>query len=217
MRVYSFGDSWAYGSELKPGDRTFGQILADKLRITHINHGTPGFSMGNVMLSLLEQTANLTKDDIVIVILPPDIRWYTMTKTKAWKSLQSNNQEWIDYFVEKPIEYFIHHHNIFLYTMQSALKDKQCKYVLCHNYGNLQILPQYENLIDRSVLLSEHSLTQLLSDDDWNDNYDIDKKSDGPPRFTGKYFLGNYNHPNQLGHKRIAELINDKLKIYGNK
>jgi len=35
--------------------------------------------------------------------------------------------------------------------------------------------------------------------------------------FSGKYFKGNHHHPNELGHKRIAELLLNKLEKFDEK
>lgn len=215
MKVHSFGDSWAYGAELKKGDRTFGQLIADRLKIKHLNHGMQGFSMGNVLLSVFDKSDTLAPNDLALVVLPPDIRWYSMDMEGNWQTYKRNSEGYEEYFLQKPIDWFIHHHNIFMYTMQSIFKDKRCKFLFMHNYGNLVIYNQYHRLIDRNNILSNKSLTELLHENSW-DNYSQEKKSDGPRDdfFKGKYFEGNKDHPNQLGHMKIAELINNKMKLY---
>ena len=57
------------------------------------------------------------------------------------------------------------------------------------------------------------SLTTLLGGNDYYESWNL--KSDGPTtKIKGKsiYFEGNDVHPNELGHKKIAELIKEKIK-----
>ena len=55
------------------------------------------------------------------------------------------------------------------------------------------------------------SLTTLLGGNDEYESWDL--KNDGPSadNSTKKYFIGTHGHPNELGHKRIAKLIKDKI------
>jgi hypothetical protein len=83
-----------------------------------------------------------------------------------------------------------------------------------HNYGLLEI--QYKDLIDLNYFLTseDNSLTEILNGDnrfDWN--YDERILDDGPhTKFRGKYFEGKIGHPNELGHKRITELVINYFK-----
>ena len=121
--------------------------------------------------------------------------------------------EWFEFAKDKPLDWFILHHNLFIYTIQTLLSKKGCKFLLAHNYGRLEILPQFKNLIDTDSFLSDKSLTFLLANSDW-DNYN-QYKEDCPPNehFTGPYFIGNKTHPNQSGHQQIAKLFMEKLNV----
>lgn len=216
MKVFSFGDSWGYGSELKPKEIPFGQIIANNLGVEHINLSKEGMSFPCIMFEIFDHAKKINEDDVVLIIIPPDIRWYSMDPAKKFYTVtpfKSTEEEWKNYVLKKPLEWFIHHHNLFMFSIQSLLKEKKCKYMMAHNYGTLKIVDPYVELIDTSVFLSDMSLTKLLGSNDWKENYT--KDSDGPDiEFTGKYFAGNITHPNQLGHKKIAELINQKMKLY---
>ena len=55
-------------------------------------------------------------------------------------------------------------------------------------------------------------MTTLLGGEDSYESWNL--KSDGPEennKDSGKYFEGNDTHPNELGHKRIVELIKEKI------
>ena len=212
MKVYTFGDSWGAGAELKPKEITFGKIIADKLNVEHDNLAVEGSSLGVILFTLLQNNNLITDDDIVLIVVPPDVRWYGMNVNHEFYPVLLDTDEWKRMLHDKPIDWFIQHHNLFIYSIQSVLNSKGCKYIMMHNYGELCIKPEFQTLIDNNVFLSNKSLTSLLSSSDWN-NYTLD--SDGPNiKFTGKYFAGNFSHPNQDGHYRIAELINEKMKLY---
>lgn len=215
MKVFSFGDSWAAGAELRPGQKTFSQLIAEELNVEHTTFSKEGFSLGQIMFSIFQNHESLTKDDIVLVIVPPDTRWYNMNTQTAPEmySIMGGMIEWFEFAKDKPLDWFILHHNLFIYTIQTILSKKGCKFLLAHNYGRLEILPQFKSLIDTDLFLSDKSLTYSLVNSDW-DNYNK-LKEDCPPNeyFTGPYFLGNKTHPNQYGHQQIAKLLMEKLNV----
>ena len=208
MKLISFGDSWAQGAELNRDEQPFIYWLADYYNCEYINFGQNGMSMGLVNKCILDNSNNISQDDIVTVVIPPDIRWYT-ENNGDWNTLTKENNEWKQMISNgKTIEWFKYHHNLFIINIILVLKLIGCKFVLMHNYGLLEL--QYENLINKKYFLSiDNSLTGLLNGNnnfDWN--YDCEFFDDGPHNtFSGKYFEGKQFHPNELGHKRIAELL----------
>jgi lysophospholipase L1-like esterase len=84
-----------------------------------------------------------------------------------------------------------------------------------HNYGGEFIIDRrFKSLINVDNFLNiKKSLTTLLGGNDYYESWNL--KSDGPTtKIKGKsiYFEGNDVHPNELGHKKIAELIKEKIK-----
>ena len=52
-RLAILGDSWAYGAELEPGEKSFGQIIGDYLNVTSVdNVAVPGSSIPHTVLQL---------------------------------------------------------------------------------------------------------------------------------------------------------------------
>ena len=95
-----------------------------------------------------------------------------------------------------------------------------------HNYGGeFTIDKRFKSLINTDNFLDiKKSLTTLLEANDGYQAWQKDKNLiDGPVGespfvelknrkvFNSKYFEGTCNHPNQLGHYRIKELIEDAL------
>lgn len=214
-KLLVFGDSWAAGAELKKDESPFAHWVADSLNIPYINRGIQGYSMGMILFQLIRHTYEITADDVVIVIVPPDVRWYDENAEQGFYSLMQWMEE--DYMMSlnnKTVEWFKYHHLLFIYTMQKILDEIGCYYVLAHNYGQLPTNETYRFPINYDKFLSRVDLTNLLSEevDDWQ-SYQLDE--DGPIHehtWHGKYFAGNVDHPNELGHKRLAEMF---LEHYG--
>lgn len=212
--LFVFGDSWGHGSELDlPKEKPFGHWLKLLLNCQHFeNASQPGASLGLVVQRLVGYLKNISDKDLVVIVVPPDVRWYDQSSSQGWFPLYLEDPRYATFLQDKTVEWFEYHHALFLYTAQRILEDIGCDYVLTHNYGKMPDLDSYglKNQTDR--FLSNHSLTTLLSGKDipWN-VYQFE--SDEPPLevFSGRYFEGKICHPNEEGHKIIAELIFNKI------
>jgi hypothetical protein len=219
-KLYCFGDSWAAGAELPRYQHSFAHWLARTLDIPYTNYGKEGSSLGLILHTLVTKSSQLFKDDIVIVIVPPDTRWYDENVTQGFYSVQNwQRDDYFKFLNNKTIEWFTYHHALFVYTIQKLLNDVGCYYIMAHNYGQISEYTKYNLPIDYSKFLSEQSLTDILSGHtvEWRsypkhlaeENW---YNQDGPPReiFTGVYFQGCKQHPNELGHQYIANLFEEK-------
>jgi len=218
-KIICFGDSWAYGAELQNPQFTehpFVHWVANEINLPYVNYGEQGASLGIILYKIVKQITNIKKQDIVLVVIPPDTRWYDENEREGFHSLMNWRRD--DYFKSlnnKTVEWFKYHHAIFVYTIQKILDDIGCYYIMAHNYGQIDEIKKFNLRVDYSKFLSEIDLTNLLSEvpHDWQ-SY-ADRYVDGPlynHEFSGKYFEGCVNHPNELGHKRIAELFLEKYK-----
>ena len=209
-KIYCFGDSWAYGAELKETEKPFVHWFAEELGIEYTNLGQEGASLGIVLHTLVMNIDKITADDIVLVIIPPDVRWYDENASQGFYSLmQWMKEDYMKSLNNKTVEWFKYHHLLFIYSIQKLLDDMGCVYIMAHNYGQLPDNSKYKIPVNYNKFLSNIDLTNLLSDkhDPWP-SYQL--KIDGPMHkhdFHGKYFEGNIDHPNELGHKQIAELM----------
>ena len=208
MTIYSFGDSWAYGSELQSNEYRFGDYLADYYNQVHKNYGERGWSLGAILHKIVTCYSEIDKNDLVCVIIPPDTRWYVIQMNYP---LTIGGAQFFNNNKQADLSHFIYHHSLFIMTIQNLLNRKKCNYVMAHNYGQLELDKHLTPLIDLDCFLSNHSLTALLNNgnQDWKNN--LNTNQDGPSKelFSGKYFAGNTNHPNTLGHKKIAQLMID--------
>lgn len=209
--LHVFGGSWGYGSELKQHEKPFAYYLGLRLNEPVTNHAKEGRSLGHIFQNVLSNIDNIHKDDYVVVLIPPDVRWYTISDNFNFRSLSLSDKEYQKLIKYYNVPWFQYHHNLFIYNIITIVTSKTTKLIMAHDYGNLVIIDLFKNLIDKKYLLSELSLTKLLVGDDWKNNYNLE--TDGPEDeiFKGKYFEGNINHPNQKGHMEIARLIYDKF------
>jgi hypothetical protein len=219
--LYCFGDSWTAGAELQYQEHPFGHWLAESLGNICQNYGQEGSSLGIILHTLISKINQITKNDIVIVITPPDTRWYDQNEQQGFYSVQNwQRDDYFRFLNNKTLEWFIYHHVLFVYAIQKILNDVGCNYILAHNYGQITDYKKYNLNVDHSRFLSEQSLTDLLSghEIEWQgypthlpaeNQFD----QDGPPAelFSGIYFQGCRQHPNELGHKKIADLLLKKL------
>ena len=234
--IYCFGDSWGAGAELNINENPFGYWLARDLGEKFINLSIFGNSYPLIVTQLFENFSNenkfsenklikiksgsfydIHKSDIVLIVIPPDIRWMEMDESSRFKpwTFDDDSERYMSWLGNKTKVWFRYHASLFTYTIQSALDSIGCKYLFMHNYGGEFIIDHgFKSLINPDNFLDiKKSLTTLLGGNDYYESWNL--KSDGPTtKIKGKsiYFEGNDVHPNELGHKKIAELIKEKIK-----
>lgn len=208
-QIFVFGDSWAYGSELNfsAGDKPFVHWFAQAVDRPYANFGVEGSSLAMVLKTLVDKSENITKDSVVLVVVPPDVRWYSETKRQGFYTIKDWD-EYVRVAGDHSVDWFIYHHAMFVYAIQKLLDDIGCYYLLAHNYGSVDKLKKYSFAIDYNKFLSDQDLTSILSNkiNAWTRLFH-DPEAE---LFTGKYFEGCIHHPNLLGHIRIAELMLEK-------
>ena len=220
--IYCFGDSWGKGEELNfdAGEKPFVHWVAKELGENYVNKSSGGGAFGSQCVQFFNNLYKIEKSSLLLVVIPPDIRWYDesygefSTITMHSGQVQTANRYW-EMFGKRTKEWFIYHQSLFMFSIQQACKQKGLKLLMMHNYGDLRIYPPFEQILNFDVILDRNkSLTYLLTDgmDDYGKTQ-FNMKNDGPPReiFVGKYFEGTKRHPNELGHKKIADLIIKKL------
>jgi hypothetical protein len=219
-KIYCFGDSWGAGAELNAGEHPFVHWTASTLNLPYENLSREGDSLGMILHTIVSSITKIDSDDIVLVIIPPDTRWYDENKEQGFYTLMNwQRDDYFKFLNSKTLEWFKYHHAVFIYTIQKILDDIGCYYILAHNYGQIAETKKYNLSIDYNKFLSNTDLTSLLSGrtSPWKsyaDHVPVEHRydQDGPDgqNFTGIYFEGCYQHPNELGHQRIAELLIEK-------
>lgn len=213
MKIFTFGDSWAAGAGLKKHENNFTYYLGKELGYETQNYGKSGSSLGQITHEFIRQHDKISSDDLVVVIIPPDTRWYTQNKGIIQSMQDYKSKEYKQFLKGKTGYWFLYHHSLFIHTIYNICKTKNISVILAHNYGELVFMRELGKLIPKDIFLdTTKSLTKLLGEKEWQDNYQLD--INGPPaeHFVGDYFIKNDNHPNELGHKRISELLLKKYR-----
>lgn len=213
--IYVFGDSWAYGYGLPDRNKNFGSLIGQYYSQPVENYSVPASSMGHITYEVMKHAEKFEPGDKVIVILPPDVRWYQINNGHA--SSLFNGMELYEDWLEKhgTEEWFTYNHSMFIYTLINICKQKSdiledVGLVLAHNYGKLNLHSYFP--IDDYFLDKEHSLCYLLTGKEWwETNYDINIDNHMSV-IKHPNFLPNDNHPNETGHKLIADMIVRRLE-----
>lgn len=222
--IYCFGDSWGAGAELKKGEKPFVALFNKPYK----NYSFQGNSYPKIVSQVFDYIHEINSKDIVLVVIPPDIRWIEQDG-KSFKPFNLNDDEYLKWVLHKDEYWFRYHASLFTYSIQSVLDSVGCTYLFMHNYGGEFIVDdRFKSLINTDNFLDiKKSLTTLLEANDvyqaWEKNVLPNSIIDGPISespfveikdrkvFNSKYFEGTASHPNQLGHYRIKELIEDAL------
>jgi hypothetical protein len=219
--IHCFGDSWAAGAELKKGQHPFVHWVAEQVGTDYNNFGKNGSSLGIIVHTITQKLTEIKPTDLVLVVVPPDTRWYDENLGRGFFSLSMDQPgDFLKFINYKTLEWFKYHHALFIYLIQKMLTDCGCTYIMMHNYGQISDTKKYNLNVDYDRFLSEHDLTTLLTETPytWTNYPDQSPKAAqfdstaGPPTdiFTGKYFAGCQCHPNELGHREIARLLIQK-------
>jgi hypothetical protein len=205
-----FGDSWPAGV---PGtkDHAFPALVGNNLGIESLNYSRPGSSIPELLIQFDQwKTQDYHKDKNYILIAcltnsnrfywNDDYRWFTVgnylhhdtSVEKFYK--HSYNQEAVDFYNSCCIGH-----------LKSLCNDLNISLYLVRNFESM-----YTDFKNNS--LSDTGLVQFLLDDPdaiWRD----DLKKQITKEKIGKGLFTDCAHPNACGHKKIADLLTDKLLL----
>jgi len=228
--IYCFGDSWGYGSELDlTKEKPFVNLIAEDLNISFKNKSVEGASFGQITHDIINH-CEFNLEDFVLVIVPPDVRWYYENIDNKISSLwvpdeSLFNDDTIDEIRKSELSLYVntithrkiwyeYHQSLFLFVLQEFFKEKHVHFLFVHNYGKLKIYESFNNLLLKENFLDlDRSLTSILTN--LEDINLIENQTDGPTKnmFIGEFFEGNGYHPNQLGHYEIKNILLKNKKI----
>lgn len=210
MKIMTFGDSWAAGWGLKKHEKNFTDFLAHFLRCKKINHGVSSSSLGHILHDFTKNIQYAKQNDFVIIVIPPDTRWYTQSSQHSFRSMLLGDKDYNKFIADKSDYWFRYHHSLFVYSIYSVCEQLNLNYILAHNYGELTFVQPFDQLIPDSIFLDRfRSLTTMLGGKDY---YNLDLKNDGPPDTVKGYnFIPNDTHPNEKGHKLISKMMLEKI------
>lgn len=204
-RVITFGDSWPAGAELIPGSRVFGKVMADTLNIEFDNFAQESTSIDHMILQL-QQSIELDKhhNSLAIFFLTECSRTvcFDKTGTPVNPFRTRYDQDYIRYLYNDYLGHF--RANVALLALQSMCKTAGITDYYIHGWTKFPITLagiDTDKIFDRGTCLN---LFKTL---------DTDPTDDPDFRFHkhNRYIKPNISHPNQRGHRKIAEELLDWL------
>lgn len=214
--VFCFAGSWGTSAELPADTPTFGDHFARHFNLPFKNCAKQQHGTGLVLHTLTTKLNEMSSDDIVLVLCPPDIRWYDQTSSGEFVPLTVDDRNYRYFLGNKQISWFHYHHALFIYSIQKILNDVGCRYLMALDYGNIDPIKSYPFKIDYNKFVSDQDLTSILvgiapgHGSSWLNT--LSEESPSEHIFKGEYFEGCRWHPNAKGHKKIADLFIDKYK-----
>lgn len=211
-KVLAFGDSWGYGWENEiPSETNFVKYFAELHDLDYENHCQCGNSLPVIFYRMLNFVESIQEDDLILVTIPPDIRWYRYIN-REYETLSLDKQADTKLFYKTHDDlFFKDNHLLYIIAIQKILENK--KYMMMINFGLLDKEHRGYTAIDYSRIMynGDQSLTQKLSmaKQPIFDSYNPTRDGPRNENFFGPYFEGNETHPNELGHRQIAELITE--------
>tara|TARA_B100001057_G_scaffold106027_1_gene103662 strand:- start:2746 stop:3396 length:651 start_codon:yes stop_codon:yes gene_type:complete len=212
--IYVYGDSFAYGSDLKSGEKNVSQCLSEKLNIEVINRAIPGNS--NIVMS-----HQLMEDIVLSKVIPGDTAFICFTETtrfSAWdEQLASGESTQISKYT--PIFPSNHspqkHHELFKWSCTS----EQGIYDLAHSMitmcnacecNGIQVIFGYAFGKTISEYKGETGGTKLHDMITYIENKNMQIADKRFCEFDKEYKYG--NHPNANAHKEYAHYISSYLE-----
>ena len=103
---YVFGDSWAEGYGLKEGEKNFAKWIAHLTDEKVVNHGECASSLGQITHTALHESVHWKEGDRIVVVTPPDTRWYNITNDRMSYSIFENTEERDRFIQDKNVAWF---------------------------------------------------------------------------------------------------------------
>jgi hypothetical protein len=221
MNLISCGDSWSAGAELQPGQQPFGELIAQQLGCNNfINQSLDASSISHLIVQLRQaiqqcQEQNLDLSDTVAVFfltsIDRDLIWSeTLPKGTGFAGHYDPPYQQPEEILLNPNDP-LHHHwyrtyhsdtlsmfraNTSLLALQQICQHHKIKDFYVWGWQTHQLWPEIN--MDRFYQKGQARAVDCFTDDKTVPVVEIKKLSP-------QYFWPNGSHPNQLGHKIIAE------------
>jgi len=196
----SFGCSWPNGSELKPGEKTFGELLAEKLNIpTFYKDSVTSSSIPHLIVQLKESIAkkHVVPDATLAVFFLSGIDrdFYYNNEVQHLSIYQTDeiSRTWYKQFhSQKLVEYRV---NTTLLALSAICEQHGIDDRYIFGWDQIKLWDE----IDRTKFFDagNRSAKDLFSDDRTANITDLYNK-------RNYYIAPNMGHPNQEGHRKIA-------------
>lgn len=198
----TFGDSWAYGIELQPNEKPFGQIMAEKLGVDFKNYAWWSTSIEHLVFQLRQFIEERPKFDHVtsVFFLTDYSRTLTIEPTQVIE-IDVHDPKFKSYYqTVYSDDLGIFKANVIMLALQHICQQYKINdYYICGWTPIEFTLPG----IDKNKIFRQGLNTCA-------DILNIPGLLDVPDCFYQQenfYFWPNVCHPNQLGHRHIADTL----------
>ena len=201
-RLVVFGDSWPYGAELKAGEKTFGELLHEKLGTdSFVNCSQEGTSIDHLVVQLKQYMSQAdVGTDIAVFFISNPIR-YMIHKKGNWDTIRPtgdksmNTRFYYEYLQSDELDN--HRANTCILALQNMCRYSTTIVKDIYLEGWSAIDWSYPS-INKQKFLPKSAL-QMFEANMNNQTNELVKNQRNPFIYPNKY------HPNQKGHTLIAE------------
>lgn len=212
-----FGDSWPAGVGISNTKLSFPYLVGNSLDIHTLNYANAGSSIPDMVQQVIRwrnYDYDSSKNYILIACLTSENRF-------SWKP--DDNDKWFTiapWAVDKSYDFNEDVKKFYMYSYnQEAVEfyNKCCVgYLknLCNEINvPLYLLRNFKGMDEehRSHSLLDNGLVQFLLDD-LNAEWSVNLKKQISATIVGKGLFTKCVHPNIYGHKKIANILTDKLR-----
>ena len=213
--LIGFGDSWAFGDDLNPGEKTYLELAAEKFQIPWFNFAVGSSSVSHLVIQFQHfiNTKYFPKNQYyaVFFLTAQERTFYYDQDTKDIVHIGPSSDP------ENP--YYQNYNNeLGNFTLNTTILALQ---QLCsiYNVQDYYMLGWQTNAlwteVDHAKIwrAGNHTITQVFH----GTGYQIELATllglgtDAPPK--NPCFDPGLNHPNQLGHEKIAQALYEWIKI----
>jgi len=201
-RLVVFGDSWPYGAELKAGEKTFGELLHEKLGTdSFVNCSQEGTSIDHLIVQLKQYMSKAdVGTDIAVFFISNPIR-YMIHKEGNWDTIRPtgdksmNTRFYYEYLQSDELDN--HRANTSILALQAMCRYSTTIIKDIYLEGWSAIDWSYPS-INKQKFLPKSALQMFEANMNKQTN-ELVKNQRNPFIYPNKY------HPTQKGHTLIAE------------
>lgn len=213
-----FGDSWPHGDELSDHETAYGELLGQKLNIENVkNYSMPGTGLSHMILQLQEAIKNSPKHSVKNIavfflsgqerfmcyhddhVLNLNIRGPRINPENNAAMAELMNNLYYKYFYSDQMRDFFM--NTSVLTLQTMCVKHNIEDYYIAGWQPFNFWPEID--VNKVYDQGRTSCRELLGM--------VFNNHDGVV-FDNPYFAPNIAHPNQLGHKVIADALFDWIK-----
>ena len=215
--LITFGDSWPEGAELSPTEKTFGQLLSDRLECNFYNYAQGGTSIDNMVIKLdqfiCSDDFNISNVNIAVFFLTSYHRVMIYDEhgnpQQIYSTLDSNEKGSRAYHWVRAASDEL---DSFRASLSVLALQKMCQaYAIKDFYILGWLKPNWTPTsgIDMSKFYDNGNTTVSNL---FGCVYEHELWSSSTTNKKNQYLSPNENHPNQKGHQLISDTLHDWIE-----